>query len=48
LEFFIEENMYVLNEGDSIAFKASIPHRWKNNSSHHTKVLWVVSPPPNV
>lgn len=48
LEFFIEDNMYRLNQGDSIAFKASIPHRWKNNSSDHTKVLWVVSPPPNV
>lgn len=48
LEFFIEDNLYLLNEGDSIAFKASIPHRWKNNGSHHTKVLWVVSPPPNV
>ncbi len=48
LEFFIEENMYLLNEGDSIAFKASIPHRWKNSSSLHAKVLWVVSPPPNV
>jgi transcriptional regulator with XRE-family HTH domain len=48
LEFFIEDNMYMLNEGDSIAFKASIPHRWKNNSSEHAKVLWVVSPPPNV
>lgn len=48
LEFFIEENMYLLHQGDSIAFKATIPHRWKNNSSQHSKILWVVSPPPNV
>ncbi len=48
LEIFIEDNLYLLNEGDSIAFKASIPHRWKNNSSRHAKILWVVSPPPNV
>lgn len=48
LEFFIEDDLYILSQGDSIAFKATIPHRWKNNSPLHTRILWVVSPPPNV
>ena len=48
LEFVIEGEHYQLGQGDSIGFKASLPHRWANTSSHQTRVLWVVSPPPNV
>lgn len=48
LEFIIEDRFYLLGQGDSIAFKATMPHRWKNNSSSLAKILWVVSPPPNV
>lgn len=48
LEFYIEGDLYHLSQGDSIAFKATIPHRWKNNSPDCARILWVVSPPPNV
>ncbi|GAB4555221.1 MAG: cupin domain-containing protein [Geothermobacteraceae bacterium] len=48
MEFVIENDSYVLEEGDSIVFKASLPHRWKNLNDGQTLVLWVVSPAPDV
>jgi len=48
LEFVIEGESYILDEGDSLTFKASLPHRWKNLHDGQTVVLWVVSPAPNV
>lgn len=48
LEFIIEDEVYELQEGDSIAFKASQPHRWRNLHDGRTSVLWVVSPAPNL
>ena len=46
LEFVIDEQFYELHAGDSIAFKASQPHRWRNLHDGQTQVLWVVSPAP--
>ena len=48
LEFVIDGESYELQEGDSIAFKASQPHRWRNLHEGQTLVLWVVSPAPNL
>lgn len=48
LDFTVEGKTFHLEVGDSIAFKASLPHRWQNNSGQQIKILWVVSPPPNV
>jgi len=48
LEFVIEGEHYRLGKGDSIGFKASLPHRWSNVNNNQTRVLWVGSPPPNV
>jgi len=48
MEFTIEEQDYKLDEGDSIVFKASMPHRWKNLADGQTLVMWVVSPPPDI
>jgi len=48
LDFMIEGERYHLEVGDSIAFKASLPHRWQNSSGQQVKILWIVSPPPNV
>jgi transcriptional regulator with XRE-family HTH domain len=47
LEFVIEEETYLLEKGDSIVFKASMPHRWKNLAEGTTLVMWVVSPAPD-
>jgi transcriptional regulator with XRE-family HTH domain len=48
MQFVIDGESYVLEEGDSIVFKASIPHRWDNLHGGQTEILWVVSPAPNV
>lgn len=48
LEFVIEDSRYLLEEGDSLTFKASLPHRWANLHNGQTVVMWVVSPAPNV
>jgi len=48
MEFVIEGQSYVLEEGDSLVFKASLPHRWVNRHAGQTLVMWVVSPPPDV
>lgn len=48
MEFLIEGEHYLLEEGDSLTFKASIPHSWCNLHSGQTKVLWVVAPAPNL
>lgn len=48
ISFYIEDDLFELKQGDSIGFKATIPHRWQNNSPAEAKILWVVSPPPNV
>lgn len=48
LSFHVEGTQYILEEGDSLTFKASLPHRWKNLHDGQTVVMWVVSPAPNV
>ncbi|PLX86134.1 MAG: XRE family transcriptional regulator [Desulfuromonas sp.] len=48
MEFVIEGERYQVEEGDSITFKASQPHSWRNRHDGQTVVLWVVSPAPEV
>ncbi|MCK4503142.1 MAG: helix-turn-helix domain-containing protein [Desulfuromonadales bacterium] len=48
LDFNIEGIDYHLDAGDSLSFKAALPHSWRNSNNRQTEVLWVVSPPPNV
>ncbi len=48
LDFNIEGEDFHLERGDSISFKATLPHSWKNFANQQSKVLWAVSPPPNV
>ncbi len=48
LDFVIEGEEFHLDKGDSLSFKASLPHSWKNLNDHQSKILWIVSPPPNV
>ena len=48
LELVIDGERYELEEGDSIVFKASLPHRWRNLHQGKTHVLWVVSPAPSL
>jgi transcriptional regulator with XRE-family HTH domain len=48
MEFIVENDAYLLEEGDSLSFKASLSHRWRNLHSSQTRVLWVVSPAPTL
>jgi len=48
LEFIVDDERFVLEEGDSIVFKVSLPHRWRNLHQGKTNVLWVVSPAPSL
>ena len=48
LEFIVDDERFILEEGDSIVFKASLPHRWRNLHQGKTNVLWVVSPAPSL
>jgi transcriptional regulator with XRE-family HTH domain len=48
LDFIIDDQEYHLEKGDSISFKASLPHSWKNVDNKQARILWIVSPPPNV
>lgn len=48
MAFVIEGDRFLLEEGDSLTFKASLPHRWENLHEGDTVVMWVVSPAPNV
>lgn len=45
LEVCIEEETYVLNDGDSIVFQSTRPHRISNLSDGVTTTIWVDSPP---
>lgn len=39
-----DNDVFVLHEGDSMSFKASIPHRYLNRTNTRNKVLWVHTP----
>ena len=45
LEFTIGNQTCLLEEGDSIYFDASIPHKWRNVGSKDVHVVWAVTPP---
>ena len=45
LEMNLNGEKYVLEEGDSIYFKSSIPHAGKNIGDCDVEALWVVTPP---
>lgn len=48
IKFIIEGTSYLLEEGDSIVFKASLPHRWENLFPGQTQILWVIAPSPDL
>ncbi|KAA8999367.1 helix-turn-helix domain-containing protein [Affinibrenneria salicis] len=47
LEVVIEEQRYVLSKGDTLTFKPSLPHTWRNTSATEVcTAIWVIVPPP--
>ncbi len=46
IEFTVRDQVYVLDPGDSLHFKARIPHSWKNIGDEPVRMISVVTPPP--
>lgn len=44
LTYTIEDQVFVLNPGDSLFFEAHLPHRWQNNGDIPTRSLLVICP----
>lgn len=45
LEFWVGNDRYLLNTGDSIVFESRIPHRNTNPGPEQAEVLWITTPP---
>ena len=41
----LAKEVFLLENGDSIVFRSSLPHRVVNLSNSASLVLWVISPP---
>jgi transcriptional regulator with XRE-family HTH domain len=44
IEYIIQENVYVMEPGDSIVFEAHLPHRWENVNHGDSQLILVISP----
>lgn len=45
VEITLGDRKVVLNEGDSITYPSTVPHRWRNVGNVTAIGIWVVSPP---
>ena len=45
MKLWIEDETYILKEGDSFRFKSTRPHKFESASKQTTRVLWAVTPP---
>ncbi len=45
MELDIENETYILREGDSIYLDSSIPDAWRNTGGKPAQAIWVLSPP---
>ncbi len=45
LELWLDDEHFILNEGDSFAFSSETPHRCLNSGSEETVIIWTVTPP---
>lgn len=46
IKYEVNGESFLLKEGDSIHFFATLPHRWEVTGEEGTKNLWVITPPP--
>jgi predicted Fe-Mo cluster-binding NifX family protein/quercetin dioxygenase-like cupin family protein len=44
VEYFIEDETYLLASGDSLVFESHLPHRWQNSSDVPSQVILVLIP----
>lgn len=45
LELWIDDKVYLLNEGDSFSFPSTMNHRYRNPGEEMTHVVWSITPP---
>ncbi|MCL4458656.1 MAG: cupin domain-containing protein [Chloroflexi bacterium] len=45
MQIEINDNTYTLEAGDSIYFKSTSPHRWRNIGTEDLELIWVITPP---
>lgn len=45
MEFWVGEEFYELEEGDSLIFESRIPHRNRNPGPTKAEVMWITTPP---
>lgn len=45
IKFTVDSREFFLEEGDSICFNSSIPHKWEAYGEKTTKTIWAITPP---
>lgn len=45
MTYTVGETTVVLEEGDSISFKSSLPHKWRNEGDQDVVAIWAITPP---
>ncbi|MDP9243920.1 MAG: MerR family transcriptional regulator [Chloroflexota bacterium] len=40
-----DSERYQLERGDALSFPSTLPHRWRNEASGETRLLWINTPP---
>lgn len=45
MELWLDDDHFVLNEGDSFAFPSHKPHRYRNCGDTEAVVIWTITPP---
>lgn len=45
MEFFLGDDAFILDAGDSIYFDSTAPHSWRNDGDEELEVIWVITPP---
>lgn len=45
MEIMINDDVYILQDGDTIQFPSHLPHGWKNTGTDPLEALWIITPP---
>ncbi|NQV46075.1 MAG: cupin domain-containing protein [Rhodospirillales bacterium] len=45
MELWLDDDHFVLEEGDSFAFSSDKPHRYRNSGDTEAVVIWAITPP---
>ncbi len=45
MEFHARDDVFVLEAGDSVYLKSTVPHSWRSVGESTLRALWVITPP---